>query len=133
ASDSGSSNSDNLTAVTSPTFSVAGVEAGATVQLVRDGVVVASVFSAAGGTVMFQDSTLADGIYVYTALATDRAGNVSALSGELMVTIDATAPAAPSAPDLESASDVGLSDTDNVTSIISLTFDVTGVEAGATV
>ena len=43
----------------------------------------------------YTGTTLADGNYNVTATATDAAGNVSVLSGVLPVTIDTTAPAAP--------------------------------------
>ena len=43
------------------------------------------------------------------------AGNVSVASAALAVTIDATAPAAPTALDLAAASDTGVSTTDNIT------------------
>ena len=60
------------------------------------------------------------------------AGNVSAASGALAVTIDTTAPAAPSAPDLLTASDSGVSSTDNITNVAKPTFTGTA-EAGSTV
>jgi len=49
-----------------------------------------------------------------------------------LVTIE-VAPAAPSGVDLASASDSGFSNTDNLTNLNSLTFDVLGVTSGATV
>src|SRR5205823_4610335 len=121
-------------AVTSPTFDVAGVEAGATVQLMRDGVVVASIFSVGGGTVsMHEPSELSDGAYAYTAQQTDAAGNVGALSGATSVTIDTTGPAATSAPDLQAASASGSSTSVVLSAVTSPTFAVAGVGAGSTV
>ena len=61
------------------------------------------------------------------------AGNVSVASGALAVTVDTTAPAAPSAPDLDPTDDLGTSNSDNITSrTVGLTFNGTS-EANATV
>src|SRR3546814_13390731 len=49
------------------------------------------------------------------------------------LTVSAAPPAAPSAPDLADASDLGRSNSDDFTSADSLTFTGTGAEAGATV
>src|SRR5262249_58175981 len=54
--------------------------------------------------------------------ATDVAGNVSVASGALSVTIDTTAPVAPTTPDLIAASDSGASITDNITNATTPTF-----------
>ena len=47
------------------------------------------------GAWSFTTATLADGAHSFTATATDAAGNVSAASAALSVTIDTGAPAAP--------------------------------------
>ena len=60
------------------------------------------------------------------------AGNISAASAGLAVTIDTTA-AAPSAPDLAAASDSGRRARDNLTNDTTPTFTGSGAEAGATV
>ena len=134
ASDTGTSNADNVTNVTSPTFDVSGVEVGASLQLLRDGVVVATLNNTAGGTVAISDPgpVSPDGTYTYTAEQLDAAGNSGPVSGGLAVTFDTSPPAAPSAPDLEPTSDSGLSNTDNITQVTTPVFDVSGVEAGAT-
>ena len=75
---------------------------------------------------------MANGVHAIVAKATDLAGNVSAASGVLAVTIDAAAPVTPSAPDLAVASDSGASNTDNTTSVTTPTFTGTA-EANATV
>ena len=68
-----------------------------------------------------------------TATATTSAGT-SGASGALTLNIDTVAPAAPSVPDLISASDDGVSSTDNTTSISQPTFaGALSGEAGATV
>jgi hypothetical protein len=51
SSDTGISNADNLTNSLAPTFDLSGIPSGATVELLRNGVVVASAYSANGGTV----------------------------------------------------------------------------------
>ena len=75
---------------------------------------------------------LATGVHAIAAKATDLAGNVSAASGVLSVTIDTAAPVAPSVPDLVVASDSGASSTDNTTNVTKPTFTGTA-EANATV
>src|SRR5262249_37745291 len=72
-----------------------------------------------------------DGTLSYTVTATDVAGNVSAPSAALAVTLDTTA-AAPAAPDLQAGSDSGASNTDNITNATSRVFDLAGIETGAT-
>ena len=56
------------------------------------------------------------GTYVYSYTESDLAGNVSVASGDLTITIDATADAAPGTPDMNTSSDTGSSSTDNITS-----------------
>lgn len=58
ASDSGTSNSDNLTNATAPVFNIGNVTAGFTVDLLRDGSVVASgVVAAASSSILLTDNT----------------------------------------------------------------------------
>ncbi|MEL7510500.1 MAG: Ig-like domain-containing protein, partial [Cyanobacteria bacterium J06554_1] len=60
-------------------------------------------------------SSLADGAATVSATATDTAGNVSAIATS-NVTLDNTIPADPTvAPDLDDASDTGISNTDDIT------------------
>ena len=54
--------------------------------------------TAAGDWTITTTSTLSNGIHSITAKATDVAGNVSAASAALSVTVDAKAPARPQAP-----------------------------------
>src|SRR5438876_29873 len=70
------------------------------------------------------------GTWTYTAWATDRAGNVSALSNELAITFDSVAPSAP-VLDLPAAQDSGVSQSDNLTNAAIWEFIVSaGGEAG---
>ena len=134
-SDSGSSNTDNITSVTTPTVSGGGAEAGATVKLYdTDGITLLGTTTADGsGNWSITTSALTDGAHTLKAKVTDAAGNTGAASTALTVTIDTTAPSAPGAPDLSTASDSGSSSTDNITSVTTPTLTGGGVEAGATV
>ena len=70
-------------------------------------------------------SSISNGAHSITAKAYDLAGNASSASSALSVTIDTTAPSAPSTPDLQSASDTGSSNTDNLTNDMTPTSDGT--------
>ncbi|RQO66034.1 hypothetical protein DBR43_27730 [Pedobacter sp. KBW06] len=92
ASDSGASNSDNITNVITPVFTGT-AEAGATVTLYdTDGTTVIGTGIATGGNWSITASTLAPGVHTVTATATDAAGNVSPVSTGLAVTIDTSIP-----------------------------------------
>jgi len=90
ASDSGSSSTDNITNVTTPTFSGA-AEANSTVT-VYDGATPVGTGTATGGAWTIATSALAGGSHSLTAAATDPAGNTGGASVALSVTIDVTAP-----------------------------------------
>ncbi|WP_165821254.1 Ig-like domain-containing protein [Nocardioides gansuensis] len=131
-SDSGTSDSDRITHVTTPTFTGT-AEAGTTVTLYSGGVAVGSGAAATEGSYAIATTSLAEGTATITAAATDAAGNTSSPSTGTMITIDATAPAAPSAPDLIAGSDswspqaAGTTDTDNITNDTTPTFAGTAV------
>jgi len=93
ASDSGVSNSDNITSVTTPTFTGT-ADANHTVTLYdTDGTTVLGTTTADGsGNWSVTSSTLAPGVHTITTKVTDAAGNVSVSSPGLSVTIDTTAP-----------------------------------------
>ncbi|MBS0356191.1 MAG: DUF4347 domain-containing protein [Proteobacteria bacterium] len=132
-SDTGSSNSDDITSDTTPTLSGT-AEANATVTLYdTDGTTVLGTATADGsGNWSITSSTLSEGGHTLTTKATDTAGNVSSASAGLSVTIDTTAPGAPSAPDLTAGTDSGVSSNDNITNKTTLTFIGTGT-IGSTV
>ena len=92
ASDLGVSNTDNITSDNTPTFTGT-AEAGSTVTILADDVAVGSG-TATGGNYTITTSALTAGVRNITATATDAAGNVSAASSALAVTIDITAPTA---------------------------------------
>ncbi|MEY2470226.1 MAG: large repetitive protein, partial [Actinomycetota bacterium] len=129
-SDSGTSSADNLTNVTTPTF-VGTAEAGSTVTIF-DGATSVGSGTATGGNYSITTSNLSAGARSITAKATDAASNTSSASAALTVTVDTTAPSAPSVPDLAAGSDSGSSNTDNITSSVTPTFAGTA-ETGATV
>jgi hypothetical protein len=88
ASDSGASNADNVTRNTTLTFKGT-AEAGSTVRIFVDGTQRASG-TATGGAYSIAVSALAAGTRSVTATATDAAGNISAASAALSVTVDTT-------------------------------------------
>ncbi|WP_280114142.1 tandem-95 repeat protein [Hoeflea sp. BAL378] len=86
-SDSGVSDTDDITNDTTPTLTVAG-EIGALVAIYDGATLVGSGTVGADGTVAITLSALAHGVHSLVAYATDQAGNTSAASGPLAVTID---------------------------------------------
>ncbi len=118
ASDSGISNTDDITNDNTPTFDVS---ASPYFRFYRDAGQISGNYESGAS---YTAGTQADGAYAYAVSAVDAAGNESALSTGLSVTIDTVAPSVPGAPDLQAASDTG-DPTDNVTAIRTPTFDVT--------
>src|SRR5205823_4234864 len=111
----------------SPVFDLAGVETNATVSLLRGGTAVTS----RTGNGAVTDTSAPEGNQTYTASQVDVAGNTSAASSGLAVTVDRTV-AAPGAPDLQAGSDSGISTSDNITTALAHAFDLSGIETGAT-
>src|SRR5207237_438887 len=102
---------DGVTADATPTFSGT-AEPGSVVTLYVDGAAAGTAAAGPGGAwAVTPAGLLADGSFVVTATATDAAGNVSAASETLTVTVDTAAPAAQVTP----GSDTGASGTDGVT------------------
>ena len=135
-SDSGSSTTDNLTNDNTPDISVIATEAGGTVTVTAtksgsSNVTCTMTGSTTGGTCTL--GTLAVGSWSITAVHTDAAGNTSSASSALTITIDTTAPTAPSTPDLIAGSDTGSSSTDDNTDDNTPDISVTAAEAGGTV
>ncbi|WP_293786701.1 Ig-like domain-containing protein [uncultured Pedobacter sp.] len=92
ASDSGVSSTDQITNVTSPTFSGM-AESVATITLYDSGSdVIGSGIAGRDGKWLITSSKLKDGIHFIKARATDIAGNISQLSNELKMTIDTSSP-----------------------------------------
>ncbi len=129
-SDSGTSNTDRLTKITTPTLS-GSAEANSTVTLYSGATAVGTATASGAGAWTVTTASLADGVNTLTVRATDAAGNTSAASSPLTVTIDTTQ-AAPGTPVLGAAYDSGSSSTDGITKIVNPTITGTG-EAGSVV
>lgn len=89
ASDDGSSIMDNVTTVATPTFSGTHASASAVHALLANGVTVGGFVSQSDGTYQVVTSSLAPGTYDITIRELDAAGNVSADSQALALTIAA--------------------------------------------
>ena len=110
-------------------------EAGDTVEIFRDGVSIGTTVAGVGGDWSLADvNLLADGTYQFTARATDGAGNQGAASAAFQVTIDTTAPVAPTFGSVTDnvAPVTGLVADNGTTNDTTLTIDGTA-ELGSTV
>ena len=136
ASDSGAKG-DNITNVTSPTFSVSGTTANETLKLLRNNIVVASVPTGAGGAVPITDpgplgSPSGPVMYTYFTEQVDSHGNTSPPGPSLVLTVDTTRPSPPTSIQLDSNSDSGTKG-DGITNITDPSFDIGGVKPGGLV
>lgn len=107
ASDTGRAG-DGITNVATPTIT-GSAEAFASVRLYDTGgsTLLGTTIADAAGAWSIMSSTLAQGAHALSVRQTDQAGNVSAASTVLNLTIDSVAPVAPAAPRLDPASDSG--------------------------
>ena len=122
--DSGSSNSDDNTSSTTPTFTGT-AEAGSTVTLYdTDGTTVLGTATATGGNWSITSSALSQGSHTLTAKASDAAGNTSTASSSLAAVIDATAPT-PTVATAAFSADTGASATDFLTNTAAQTLSGT--------
>ncbi|WP_303795416.1 Ig-like domain-containing protein, partial [Sandarakinorhabdus limnophila] len=112
--DSGTNNADNVTNQTSALTITGQAEANARVELFDGAASIGTTTANATGAFRL-DVTLAAGARLITAKATDAAGNFGAASSVLAITVDATAPAAPTGLDLAAIDDSGTNNADNVT------------------
>ena len=121
SSDAGPSNTDNLTNVTTPTFTGTVTPSTGTVYLYaeKDGgspSIVASVTTASDGSYTISPtSALTSGGYVFYVRIENAAGDTSGNSPPLSVTVQTT-PQAPTTPTLKTETDLGISSSDNITS-----------------
>ncbi|MBA2115045.1 hypothetical protein HOV93_22170 [Planctomycetes bacterium FF15] len=122
ADDSGDSDVDDLTNVTTPTFTVT-AEVGSTVTFSssNDGVLGSVVADASGVATLTPATGLSEGAHDITTTATDIAGNTSVASTALSIVIDTIAPA-----------DVGAVELDNKTGNNNLTDQVQATFSGTT-
>jgi hypothetical protein len=140
ADDSGASSTDNLTKQTAALTIRGSAETGATVTLFDDannnsaldaGETLGTVTASAGA--FSKDVVLGgDGVHHVRAFQTDAAGNVSAVSTTLDITLD-TAAATPAGLELAAADDSGASSTDNLTKQTAALTITGSAETGATV
>jgi hypothetical protein len=133
-SDNGASNSDNITNDSTPEISIAGALAGDVVTVsATNGTATLTCTYTVGAATSCSLPTLSDGTWTVSASVTDAAGNTGPATGSLPITIDATAPSNPVAPDLATTSDNGGSQTDNVTTDTTPTFGMAGANDGDTI
>jgi hypothetical protein len=95
ASDSGSSDSDRITKVTTPTFTGTGAAANTTIKLYDGDTVVGQGTSNPDGTwsvAVDSDHVLIDGVHAISATQVNASGNASPRSDAVNVTIDTIAP-----------------------------------------
>lgn len=130
-SDSGASSTDNITIVTTPTFTGT-AETGSTVRLYdTDGTTLLGSATATGGNWSITSSALALGNHTVTARTTDAAGNTSAASAGLSITI--LSPVSVTGPTTGNAT-VGVAFAANVLTTGSPTaYTATGLPAGLTI
>ncbi len=114
ASDSGSSNSDNITNDTTPSLGGT-AEANLPIELFDGTNSIGTTNTDGNGAWSFATALLTEGPHRITAQVRDVAGNTSTTPIGLNLTIDTTVPVAPSAPDLDAGSDTGNSTTDDLT------------------
>ena len=114
--DTGTSTTDNITTKTSGLTFSGTAEAGSTVEL-RQGTAVLGTATAGTNGAFTLDIDLAAGSHVVFATAKDAAGNISAASTPITVTVDTTAPAATGTISLDAQDDSGISSTDGITKV----------------
>jgi hypothetical protein len=136
ADNSGASSTDNLTSVLHPDLAGSGAPANHVIRVYKgNGIVGESVLvgsttaNAEGAWTLIVSTGLPAGDHTLFAVAVDPAGNVSAASSLYALSIDGSAPAAPTSLALASASDTGDSSSDQVTKSTSLL--ITGLNAPA--
>ncbi len=132
ASDSGASNSDNMTSDATPTMSGGTVPDGSAVTITgrkADGSTVSCTYVASPTVNSCDMPTMSDGRWSMSSAVTDPAGNTSPSGPALDIDIDSTAPAAPTGVDLLASSDTGASSTDNITNDDTPAVSATPVDA----
>jgi gliding motility-associated-like protein len=127
---------DNITNDTTPTVSGTGLASDVALVTLYDGTTaVGTAVPVLNGSSLDYSVTpttaLSDGTHVLTIKVKDATGNESTASPTITITIDATAPTAPSvAPDLDTASDSNIT-TDNITNDTTPTVSGTGLASDA--
>ncbi len=125
-SDTGVSDTDDLTADNTPTFAIENPE-GLTPALYINGVKVPSQYDPFNKTLTPVDEA-PDGVYEVSYTLAGPSGAESEQSPKLPVEIDTTAPATPSdAPDMTPETDTGLSDSDDYTADTTPSFEISEI------
>lgn len=118
--DTGASATDNLTRENRPVFKGSGAEAGAKIKIMIGETVLGFASADANGDweagLFASAGILMDGGWAFTVKQEDDAGNLSAASDALVISVDRTPPVAPPKPQLAAASDTGASSSDGITS-----------------
>ena len=136
--DSGFSTTDDITKVTSPRLEVSGLAAGKKDSIrisydaqagLSDIIIGEYRMSQAVIDTLLIPSILTDDRYTFTYFVIDSAGNTSSESAGMNVFIDATSPVTPSNPDLLAAYDSGTSNTDDITNLSDIAFNVSNLVA----
>lgn len=123
-SDSGVSNSDHITNVTTPIITGIG-EAGSTVVITEGNVTIGTATIASDGTYSITSPHLIDGTHDFTITSIDSAGNIATSQTSLMVDT-----MAPTAATLSLENNTGSNTSDQITS--DTTVKVTGMDATST-
>ena len=143
ADDTGVLDNDNITTATTPTLLVAGLAPGQldSVRIYQDvaglGITdqfLAGYLLATPITDSFTIGTaLSEDVYTFSYKIVDAAGNISAMSDDLEVTIDLTPPSTTAVPDLLPDYDTGVSSTDDITNLSEIVLRITGGTLGDSV
>jgi hypothetical protein len=129
-SDTGISNSDDITADTTLVFDLTSIPREATLELYRDGFFVGAQSVDPGGKATITDAgPVPEGAHVYTAKQIDFSGHRSDASTGLTVTVITTPPPVPTVA-LNPSDDSGVSNSDGITNVVRPHFTVTGTVAG---
>ena len=134
-SDTGSSQTDGITATNPPTLRIAKLSKGTVAQLRIDGQLVESTqtVDAKGMVFLTPTKALSEGTHTITYHIQNAAGKVSGSSPQLTMVIDTIAPDAPlTAPDMTEESDTGASHSDNITTNATPDFFIGGLSKGTT-
>jgi hypothetical protein len=135
-SDLGSSGTDNNTSDDTPTFSMGGLITGASVTLTATpstGSAVTCTFPATASTGSCTFSSLSNGTYSVAATQTFNGVTSSTSTALTGLVINKSTITTPATPDLDAASDSGISETDNVTSDKTPKINVSGSFSGTAV
>lgn len=132
-SDTGTSNSDRLTSDDTPTIELAPLVEGTTVTLraqMSGQADVTCTFTVTASDRTCELPLTADGVWTVAGQVTDPQGTASSWSAPLSITVDTSAPSAPSGVDLVASSDTGSSSSDDLTADTTPRIDVSGGTTG---